>query len=537
MVSQRRETSSRPAAQDSGGRIGRRRLVLAVVAAAAGLAPAGALAGATENVHLREPAYEVRAGAAAAHTAVRGLAPASPVRPRFLTDARRRTPHRRANLWVHAQQGGSCTRSSRPVAYNAATACSSFGAAYSAANATADGSLVLVRGGRYANVQISGNRTARKRITFAAVPGETVTFTESQFTLGDGTARTAPKYVTITGIVGDEFGANATCPDCRYGFHVRLGSSNIEFRRVTAGSVSIRGAHDILVKDSNLGPCRARTASNSSLTQSLSHCTNNSIDHFGAQPRRITFDNVVIHDYDFSPSCFSLANGGTNTAGQPDCHWEPMFVIGVDGFTLRNSVIRDSFMGVVIAMSGPDAAAVGNKNILIENNVFGTGVNYPGGYAGRAYGRSESVEFSHCHAANPGVYAFENVVYRFNSGSRRAGFQMDLSDGRCARKIRNVRVVGNIGFRNGCTAGVIYRYNLYANGGTCDRTDRSIRAGGSIPFYARDTASPRARDYRLIGRRTVADNRIPNGIGCPAKDRFGRRRGAGGFCDSGAHER
>lgn len=442
----------------------------------------------------------------------------------------------RANVWVHALRRGSCTRAATPAAYNAATACPSFAAAYAAANASARASVVRVRGGTYTNVRITGNRTSRNRITFAPAVGETVTFTGSQFNIGDGTARTAPKHVTVTGMVGAEFGPGSTCPDCRYGVFVDVGSSHIELRNLTVGSVAVHGSTDILVRNSALGPCRARTASHTSLTQIKSGCSNNEFSHHGAQPKRITFDNVVIHNYDFSASCFSVANGGTNTAGQPGCHWEPMFVIGVDGFTLRNSIVRESFMGIVFAVAG-DAAATGNKNILIENNFFGTGVNYPGGYKGRAYGRWESAEFSHCYVARAGVYAFDNVIYRFNSGSSQAGFIMDLSDPRCAGKIRKVRVIGNIGLRNRCTTGVTYRYNIYSNAGRCHSTDRSIRASGAIPFYLRRTHSPRPRDYRLIRGRTLADNRVPARIGCPARDKFGNRRGVGGFCDAGAHER
>jgi hypothetical protein len=387
-------------------------------------------------------------------------------------------------------------------------------------------------------VQITGKRTSANRITFAPVAGEKVTFTGGQFTIGDGTAQNAPKFVTVKGMVGAEFGAGTTCPECRYGVFIKpLGVSNIELSGLKVGSVMIHAASDVLVRDSELGPCRARTASNRSVIQTKAGCSNNEINHFGAQPKRITFDNLVIHDYDFSASCFSTASGGTNTAGRPDCHWEPVFAIGVDGFTLRNSIVRDSFMGVVVAMYG-DATATGNKNVLIENNFFGTPVDYPAGFNSRTYSRREAADFSHCHVAKPGVYAFDNITYRFNSASRRAGFTMDLAGLGCGSdKIRNVRVYGNVGLRNGCTAGVIYRYNIYANAGICHSTDRSIRASGSIPFYTSDIHSPKARSYRLNGRRTAADNRVPVSMGCPTTDKFGIRRGTGGFCDAGAHER
>ena len=56
--------------------------------------------------------------------------------------------------------------------------------------------------------------------------------------------------------------------------------------------------------------------------------------------RRITFDNVLFRDYDYSASCFSTAQGGTNTLW-PDCHWRSLFANGVDGLTIRNSTFSD----------------------------------------------------------------------------------------------------------------------------------------------------------------------------------------------------
>jgi hypothetical protein len=112
---------------------------------------------------------------------------------------------------------------------------------------------------------------------------------------------------------------------------------------------------------------------------------------------------------------------------------------------------------------------------------------------------------------------------------------MDLA-GCGSDKIRNVQVIGNIGLRNGCTAGVTYRYNVYSNTGTCDPTERYIGAGGGIPFYASDTHVPEAESYKLSGA-SSADNLVPASVGCPATDRFGAARGTAGFCDTGAHER
>jgi hypothetical protein len=456
----------------------------------------------------------------------------------------RPTASRLGNLWVHPQQTGSCTRSQKPVAYNPATACASLGIAYSVANRSARRTLVLVRGGTYRGVRILGSRRSRKRIVFEAARGQTPTFTGDYLRIGTNErAAAGPDYVTIRGFVGAK-GASPQVPDNRHGIHIALGSSHIRLENVRAGNVVIHGSTDVLVEDSELGPCRASmvigAGRHGSGVPDTRYCEINKIDHFGAQPRRITFDNVVFRDYDLAPSCFRVDQGGTNTLW-PDCHWRSLLANGVRGLTIRNSTFRDGIFAPAIAMSGPAAAALGNKDILIENNFFGTGVNYGPGigrYNTRAYGRWEALDFSHCNVARPGVYAFDNVLYRFNSGSPSAGFSMLVAELGCAReKIRNVRVIGNIGLRNRCTTDVTYRYNVYSNAGRCHSTDRNIGASGTIPFYVSRTHSPHPRAYKLVGRRTLADNRVPARAGCPRRDKFGNRRGVGGFCDAGAHER
>jgi hypothetical protein len=135
------------------------------------------------------------------------------------------------------------------------------------------------------------------------------------------------------------------------------------------------------------------------------------------------------------------------------------------------------------------------------------------------------------------VWAYDGITYRFNSASRAVGVFVLFDQSGCAGKVRNVKVYGNIGYRNSCDSLVVYRYNVYSNSGTCHATDRSANAGGALPFYAVDTHSPGLFDFMLTGPLAPPDNLVPLSEGCPATDRFGNRRGADGFCDAGAHER
>ncbi len=436
-----------------------------------------------------------------------------------------------ANLWM-ASQSGTCRRSAAPARFDAARACGSAADAYAAANASTHGTTVRIRGGTYGQFLINGPRSSSNRIVFEAAPGEHPVFTGGyiQVGLGDVTWR-GPDYVTLRGLTAAELGSGFANPTNRYGLYVAPGSTHIRLENIRAGNFLIQGAQDVAVIGGEYGPCRASDGGQP--------CEINKIDHAdGApQPMNILIDGVFFHDYDLGPSCFTPAAGGTS-AGSPDCHWRAMYLNGVHNLTLRNSRFIDSFIAPWMTISGQGAAASGNKNILIENNVFGTGVNYgnPGSFNTRQYSRWESFDFAWCQNVLPGVYAYDNVTYRFNSASRSVGFAVLFTESGCQGKVRNVRAYGNIGVRNTCDSLVEYRYNVYSNTGRCHATDIPL-GRRAFPFYAKDTDAPGPLDFRLTGRRAAPDNRVPARFGCPKTDRLGRPRGRGGFCDAGAFER
>jgi hypothetical protein len=135
------------------------------------------------------------------------------------------------------------------------------------------------------------------------------------------------------------------------------------------------------------------------------------------------------------------------------------------------------------------------------------------------------------------VYGYDGVTYRFNSASHAVGVFALFNESGCQSKVRNIKVYGNEGYRNGCDALISYAYNVYANSGTCAGTDRNANAGGGLPFYTLDTHSPGPLDYALSGAASPADNLVPASMGCPATDARGNPRGQNGFCDAGAYER
>jgi len=436
-----------------------------------------------------------------------------------------------AHLWIDGN-GGSCTRSAAPVAYADGAACASAEQAYGVANASADETIVGIKGGTYPGFAIAGTRGSSNRIVFDAARGETPVFAGGMIDVGNGdTAGGAVNYVTLRNLTTAEFGPGAKNPDNRFGVYVAPHSTYVRLENLRAGNFLIQGAQNVEVVGGEYGPCRAADTGQD--------CEINKVDHYPGSPTpsNILIDGVYFHDYDLGPSCFGSSDGGSS-AGSPDCHWRAMYLNGVHNLTLRNSRFRESFIAPWTTISGPDAARVGNKNILIENNVFGTGVNYgSGNYSQRSYGRWESFDFAWCENASSGVYAYDGVTYRFNSASRAVGVFALFNESGCQGRVRDIKVYGNVGFRNGCDALIEYAYNVYSNDGTCAPSDRNADAGGALPFYAADTHSPGPLDYRLSGPASPADNLVPAGMGCPATDHVGNPRGQGGVCDAGAYER
>jgi hypothetical protein len=424
----------------------------------------------------------------------------------------------RANVWVAQGAHGACRRSQRQRPYRPASACGSVQAAYSAANRSGASSLVLVRGGDYPAFQLLGGRSSKKRITIRPAGGERVTFGGAWSRIGSlDDCSAAPAYLTLKHLVFRVLGAGYASPDNRAGLAVGVCASHVKLANLHAGNFLIQASDHISVLGGSYGPCRADSATGSG------PCEINKVDAWpvGNATRRstnIVVDGVDLHDYNYMPSCVASR----------DCHWRPLYLNSVDGFTMRNSTIRKSVFEPWFTISN---TGLGNHNILIENNYFGANVQ-----AGAGAGFS----FAWCENAHPGELGYANVTFRFNSFAR--GMAIFTPGPTCA--LKNFRVYGNIFGRRepSCRLNpeIAYSYNVYSGllPGTCGRGDVNV-GGLRMRFYRNDTVNPdRTNDYELVGRRSAADNRVPASLGCPRTDRHGvRRPHDGGYCDAGANER
>jgi hypothetical protein len=453
-------------------------------------------------------------------------------------------PDGEANVWA-TSTAGTCTRQASPVTLATAESnnwtCGSFDAANDVCQ---NGDTVRVKAATYATQTFTGSNSRTSNCLFKPENDSGATYTFSGvLTVGGGSDANASDRLTINGITGAEVGSG-TCPTCRYMIFIEVGNDFVRVEDSHVGAVKVHGSQDIEVVGNELGPCPARTISTSNVNQSEAECSFNKVDHFGEQPQRILYEDNEMHDYDLTASCFSVANGGTNTAGQPDCHWRAWWCIACNGVTFRGNVIRDSKEGPALANTG--APTLGTRNVLIENNYFGPGVKYgtgAGNFNDRDYGAQGGLEIGWCNT-DVGTLAYDDVIVRFNSSYLGNGPWFDQAGGGSLcndDEIGDVEWYGNVGQKSECrtSAGVVYRYNINDTSlaGTCDATDTGSVTVSSL--YASHTTQPGRTSYDLAGGAGAADDYVPTATlsGCPATDRGGTSRPQATNCDAGGDER
>ncbi len=296
------------------------------------------------------------------------------------------------------------------------------------------------------------------------------------------------------------------------GIFVGPGSKNVRLEHMDAGNVHTWFADAVTVLGGDYGPCDA-------VWGSENVCGNTKFD----VSTNVTVDGAVFHDYRFDRTCFTVSGA--------DCHWECMYVNGGENITIRNSKFRDcAIYDIFATISGPDAARIGHRNLLIENNWFDTPwtEDLSGGQRARATG----VSLAWCQNSSRG---YQDVLVRFNSFQRNTGIELDRNT---SCRWENVRIVGNLlSYPGNCDSRITYAYNVWTSAirsGRCAATDRM--AGDKLPYAG--PSSGKGFNFRLRKSRTVADNLVPRSApgGCPRLD-IDRKRRSGSRCDAGSDER
>ncbi len=381
-----------------------------------------------------------------------------------------------ANFWIDPN-GGSCTRSASPAAYNDATACSSMTAAY---NAAQNGDNVIIKAGGY------GSQNFPKR---SALDGGTC--------VSSGTKSGCVSF-TI------EAGANVNVGDISFGSnYTNDGPSNISIDAsggsLTTSYLGFTRAHEIYLKNIDV-PGDLFMTGGSYITimgGEFGPFSDNSGTHPEIQavynsnpvikPTHIKFSGGYWHDYNT-----------TNSTAHVDCL---QIESGVD-FTLENSRFNNCGSVGVRVSYGTNRNSEAPDGLLIQNNVFDKCANIP---------------VSECY------YSAElgngnNVTIRNNT------FLMEPQPTTSNGSPSNVTYVGNTGKITGCQtfgSNIVYRYNVWQSF-SCGSTDVSVsnlmlNSDGSLK-----AGSP------AIGRADPSNY--------PAYDILGISRPQGSAPDAGAYE-
>jgi hypothetical protein len=452
-----------------------------------------------------------------------GAAPAPGVRLPDPTPEPPAPPPGTAHLWIDAS-GGSCTRSATPAAYNDATACGTLDAAY---DRSACGDTVNLRPGGYGGgwPYVTGDRSCAGSYAtvFQTEPGQPDAVVGAIAT-PPGEAAQGPDWMILRRLTFAPIPADGFYTDSQSGVGFFEGTTHVTVDDVDMGSFFITGSADIVIRNSDIGPCEAVATSNVK-------CSNNKIaysDDPAHRTERLLIEENRIHDFRYSASCW--------TAGA-DCHWEAMFINSARDYTIRAnrfSGCSNSGCVYVTLFGSPD---YGNDGLAIENNWFE--MSWREDQFGPASARVPvAVSLGHCEGFGGDDYDWTWV--RFNSFATGSQINHAADSENCQVGAGGYHVVGNVmsGGHANCPRYVDFSYNVVA-GGACGSTARDI--GGSLAgVYLNDVNTP-AKDLHLRGSpgSTAADDYVPESApgGCPNIDHERRTRPVGARCDAGAHER
>ena len=414
------------------------------------------------------------------------------------------TPSKPATLFVSpsGSDGGLCT---------VVAPCASWGRAYGLA---VPGSVVEVAGGRYPG-QLLPFRAALRDLSpgcAPASPGQCVLFRPAAgaSVTVDGGLEVRGSSVWVKGSV-----SGSGVPSRQRSFNLRVNGyvdteaksavdhpDHVIFEGIDAVNFGAFNVDTVTFKNMDVGP--ATVSSGCAIKQGPGF--ENKIGWGGGityVPRNVTLDGLLIHNQ----------NGDSGRIAS-DCHFGGLFIVTVDGLTIRNSVFSQNVVYNIQVQNFGGAPAP--RNVTIENNWFGCSVEWL--YV------SETTCANQADIQFNAASRFSNWLIRYNS------FVGGLGQYVPGASYDNVRVLGNAGSRpSNCYPGWTFAYNAWVNG-SCSATDRSLAA---LPFA---NATPGQEDLLLAGASAVDLVTSTTADSVVATDIRGKPRPLGAGRDAGATE-
>jgi hypothetical protein len=401
-------------------------------------------------------------------------------------------PATTANLWVDTN-GGSCTRSASPAAYNDASACS-----WSAANtACQSGDNVMIKAGSYGNITLRGSNGRNNFCTFSTLAGDTVTAGAIDLGIwqscGAGDSTKANWVKLIGPIKSTEF--HADCTNQVYVDSLDMDSGGVQ---ITQPFDAQSGATNFTLKNSKI-----HNVLNANAMMVIQ----------GVGP--FVFDNNDIYD----------DRNNTNGAIHEEClRFQP-----AQNVTLtRNHIWDCNVMDVFLT---GDAGQNLYSNWVVENNIF----EPPTGSQGNA-------DSGFLFRSGADAYAKpDGMILRYNT------FITGLVVGETLTNptANGMTFIGNY-FELGAPCGMpstTYSNNVVPTGGTNCGTGAQSFSTASLhsgfvnyhPFSGNGGANYEASgDYHLLIGSPLKD--VGNASSYPTLDRDGVTRFAGAAPDIGAYE-